>query len=220
MLKLSGYTNKGKFNNHCPENREELTVEQFQKLVTTWDGMEIIDAFSILSGLEADYIDQSKDEGLETAMWQCVNFLFAGRKEGEYLLQNLKLEEIPIPKEITLRTLWQKDNPLLPVTVQIPKGIGGLSIGQAIQARRSLEELKDIRAGLSIITAIYLQPLIDKSKFEHVRAIEIEQTILKMKVTDVFPLGFFLLRKLNQNGSWLTRTWRQLKQRLRRKETT
>lgn len=216
MLTISGKTNKSSFNSHCPENREELTVEQFEKLVNEWDGIEIIQAFSILSGIDADFIEQSKDGQLETAMYRCVSFLFKNRKESQYILQNLDLESLPIPDEFETVPLWAKDRPSRVNTVKFnkKKKIGSYSIGQAIQARRSLEDFKDLRGGISMLTAIYLQPLIDNDKYDHLRAIELQQVILKMPITKVFPIGFFLLRKLNQRGSLLSRIWNLLKQKV------
>lgn len=180
---------------HCPEDWEEVSVEQFQKIVSTWDGVDFVVAFSILSGLEINDIALSKDHKLETAMYHCIQFLFTGFDQ---------LERLPLPRVLMLRPIWQKDCPLLVDEVIIPKHIGRLSIGQNIQARKSLEGVKDIREGISIITAIYLQPLIDKGKYDHLRAIELEQIILKMPITKIFGIGFFLLRRLNANGSWLT----------------
>lgn len=202
MLTLSGKTNKGPFKIESPERKEELSVEQYQKLFTDWDGVEWIPAFSILSGLQADYIEQSTHGGLEVAMYKSIEFLF-----GPEPFPFESFESLRVPETLTILS----DSP---VTVTVPKKIGRLSIGQAIQARRSLEGLNDLRSGISIITAIYLQPLIDNGKYDHLRAIEIERTILKMPITKIFPIGFFLLRKLNQRGNWFTNVLNLLKRKL------
>lgn len=184
MLKLSAKTNTGKVILSLPQSWKETTTDQFQRIIKDWDGVDWCQLFSIISSLDVDYVRESKDGKLETIFYQCIRYVFEDL---------IKWEDLPVPKSVKFMS---RD-------IIIPKNIGRLSIGQAIQARKSLEGVKDTRECLSIITAIYLQPLIDKAKFDHLRAIEIEQDILLMPITDIFPIGFFLLRQLQNNGSWL-----------------
>lgn len=184
MLKLQVQTNNGKNMLMLPESWKETSTDQFQRIVRDWDGEDWILLFSIISGLNVDHVRESKDGKLESTFYMCIRYVFEDM---------VKWEELPVPKSIVFMSR----------AIPIPQNIGRLSIGQAIQARKSLEGVKDTRECLSIITAIYLQPLIDGAKFDHVRAIEIEQDLLLMPITDIFPIGFFLLRQLQNNGSWL-----------------
>jgi hypothetical protein len=190
MLKLNATTTKGDHKVSCPESWSETSVDQFQRIVKEWDGQDWIKLFSILSGVEANDIETSTDHKLETALYQCIQFVFA----------KSELEDLPIPNEITLRPIWYSDAPLVCDVVKIPRKIGRMTIGQAIQARKLLEETRDIREAISSVTAIYFQPLIDRTPFDMMRAIEIEQVILKMPITKIYPIGFFLLRRLNKSG--------------------
>jgi hypothetical protein len=209
MKNISYRTNKGKGSIQYPESWDETNVDQFQRLIRQTsvygnDGSapgDWIPMFSILSGIEADTIAESKDGKMETALYESIQFV----------LSKYDWDKIPIPAELTLRPIWSKDAPLNIPRVKIPREIGRLSIGQTIQARTSLADMVDLREGLSIVTAIYLQPLIDGGKFDMLRAIEIEQIILKCRITEIYPVGFFLLKKLKQPGSWLKNVWNLLK---------
>lgn len=190
MKTTTAVTNQGKAKIYTPENWDEVSVEQYQDIIGKWDKKDWLELFSILSGLKADAVAESKDGRLEGIFYETIAFVY----------DPFDWEKIPVPKSIELRPIWQRDCPLIPVTVDLPKKFENLSIGQAMQARQSLSDMADLREGISIITAICLQPLIDKGKFDMARVIEIEQVILKMSITKVFPIGFFLLRRLNRNG--------------------
>lgn len=201
MLKLTCTTNKGKEKVSCPERWDEVSVDQFQRIIREWDGQDWLQIFSILSGLNVNDIRTSTDHKLETALYQCIQFVFA----------KSELEDLPIPEEMTLRPIWLSDAPLVCDVVKIPKKIGKLTIGQAIQARKLLEGTKDIRECISSVTAIYFQPLIDKTDFDFLRAMEIEQVIAKMPITKIYPIGFFLVRRLNEYGRKPDYIWNRIR---------
>jgi hypothetical protein len=191
MLKITARTNKGKHIIQVPESWQEVTTEKFIRIIKEWDGEDWIKLFSILSDQDYDGISQSKDSKLEGTLYQAI----------EFVLSNFDFEKLEVPSFLMFNNRQ----------VQIPKNIGRLSIGQSIQARKSLEGLSDIREGISMITAIYLQPLIDKENYDHLRAIEIEQDILKMPIIHIFPIGFFLLRELERSGIKSMDVWLQVK---------
>jgi len=73
---------------------------------------------------------------------------------------------------------------------------------------------------MSIVTAIYLQPLYDKkyyglkeSLFDFHRAKELEKHILKLPITEVFPIGFFFLKQLRSYGKGFLPTLNRMIQR-------
>lgn len=190
MLKVTCQTNKGKHKLSVPDCWDEVTVDQYQRIIKEWDGTDWIKLFSILSGLEVNDIKSSTDYRLETALYQCIQFVFA----------KYELDELTLPEEITLRPLWYSKDHLVCDVVQIPKKLGRMTIGQTMQARKLLEDTRDIREAISSVTAIYFQPLIDRTEFDMIRAIELEQVIAKMSITKIYPVGFFLLRRLNESG--------------------
>jgi hypothetical protein len=181
MLKLKARTSEGTHTIFVPQSWDEVTVEQFQKLVKDYDGNDWIKLFAILSNQPYSSIHQSTDNKLETTIYQTIEY---------FLYNKMEFEALPLPKFVMFNSRQ----------IEIPRKLGKLTIGQNIQARQSLSEMKDLKEGISIMTAIYLQPLIDKKPFDHVRAIEIEQDVLKMSIVSIFPIGFFLLKKIQRSG--------------------
>lgn len=214
MLKLEAKTSTGKQSLILPEKWKETNTDTFQRIIRDWDGYDWCQLFSIVSGLPIDYVKESKDGKLEEVFYRCISFILNENPFSENGMQSFT--DLPMPERLHFMERSGKTG----MWYFIPRHLGRLSIGQAIQARKSLEGVKDTRESLSIITAIYLQPIIDNAKYDHLRAIEIEQDILKMPITDIFPIGFFLLRQLKNNGSWLGIDFDQLimrtKERLRK----
>lgn len=213
MLKLNAQTANGPINIEVPSCWQEVTVHQFQRMVTEWNGEDWIKLFSIFSGIDSVAIAKSKDYQLESTLYASIRFVFE---------EPFDFEALPVPQFIVINSK----------TLQVPKEIGRLSIGQAIQLRKAIEERKDARAAISIAAAIYLQPWYDAAdvnivmrilgkektpaEFDYESALNLEQEILKMPIVKIFPVGFFLLRSLNGSGNWLTGIWRQLRKATRR----
>lgn len=199
MRSVTTRTTKGKFKLTGPERLEEINVEKFQRIVHEWKDDDWVQLFAILFDTEATGIAESKSLAVESALYQTIEF---------FLYPEKKLEDYQIPDFVMLNNRQ----------VAIPKGAGRLSIGQLMQARKSIEDVQDYRECLSIVTAIYLQPLIDKTKkFDHLRAIEIEQEVLKMSIVHIYPIGFFLFRQLNRFGRRRINVWSVIKNFLRLK---
>lgn len=192
MLKLFARTTEGQESIKVPVCWEEVTVAQFQRMALEWDGEDWIKLFSILSGKEYAGIASSKSYKLESSLYAAVRFVFE---------QPFNFERIPMPQFIVINGK----------TVQIPKKIGRLSIGQAIQVRKYIESVGDDRAAISRAVAVYLQPLIDGRDFDYERALEIEKAVLSLPIVKIFPVGFFLLKKLNPSGNWLQSVLRRIK---------
>lgn len=208
MRSLTIRTNKEKLKIQTPERLGELSCEQFQDLLEKWDFEDWIDGFSIVTGLEVKEIKQSKDGSLEGALYETIAFLF-DKKQWD------ALDKLPIPKEFEVRPIWSSDCDLITPTANLKK-IGRFSIEQAIQARKHLEGVRDLRQGLSMVTAIYLQPILDQGKTNHrgepmgfdmAEVSRYEVLISKMYIERVYPLGFFLLRKLNGYGMQPLNVW-------------
>jgi len=201
MLRLQARTQNKTSIIECPESFSETATFKFQKLISEWDGEDWCQLFSILSGMDVDQVRESKDGKLEAMFYQCISFVFT---------EKIDFEKLPLPETLSINSK----------IIPIPRDLGRLSIGQAIQARKSIEGVKDTRECLSIITAIYLQPLLDNAKYDHLRAIEVEQEILLMPITSIFPIGFFFLRQLRPSGNMLQialdRVTREIKETLRK----
>jgi hypothetical protein len=214
MLTLKATTTKGQTTIQTPERMAEMSVEQLQNVVAKWDWEDWVQCFSLVTGIPADYIEQSTDGSTENALYQTIEFLL-DKREWE------KLNQLPIPKTLTIQPIWFKDCPLIPKEIDLPKKLGRMSIGQTIQARKHLEGVRDLREGISMVTAIYLQPLLDAekdkrgklipAKFDMLQVIHYESLIAKMYVTHIYPIGFFLLKRLNESGTRRMSVWRVIR---------
>jgi hypothetical protein len=197
MRTITARTSTGKHEIVTPESWAETSVEQYQKIIGEWDKTDFCQLFGILTGMDRITVSESVDTKLASALYEVIEYVYA----------DIDWDRLPVPETLQLRPIFAKDIDGVPVTVNIPKGIGPLSIGQAIQSRQSLEGFKDIREGISIVTAIYLQPIIDKGPFDMLRVIPLEQLILKMPITKIYPIGFFLLTRLKTFGKKPASLW-------------
>lgn len=93
------------------------------------------------------------------------------------------------------------------ITIDLPQNIKELSIGQNIHARREIEKCTILEEAIPMVTAIYLQPLIDKGKFVLNRAKEIAKEIEQLPIYLIHPLGFFLLNHVPKPGQLSPKTW-------------
>jgi len=125
---------------------------------------------------------------------------------GWIIFQPAAFKEAPLPK-----VLQFKD-----AVIDIPQNIRELSIGQAIHMRREIERLKILDACIPIAIGIYLQPLIDKGKFNLSRAKEIAAEVEEMPITLTYPIGFFLLRSAMRPGRSTPGIWHRVSSNLKR----
>jgi len=91
--------------------------------------------------------------------------------------------------------------------VDVPTNIKALPIGQNIHVRREIEKAEVLADAIPMACAIYLQPLIDKTKFDLNRAKEIAKEIEQMSIALIHPLGFFLLTHVLKPGNSSVKTW-------------
>ncbi len=160
---------------------------QFIKMASEWDGSDLVQLFSILSGMEYKALRDTHDYVLEEQLLNATKFVYE---------EPMAFKEAKVPHWITINSRQ----------VRIPAHIGGLSIGQSIHVRQALDKVKTWEELLAFVVAIYIQPIYDEADFDYHRAMELEQDILKLPITETYPLGFFLLKPLMKYGqSTMTR---------------
>lgn len=177
----------------APTCWREVTVEQAQRIAKEWDCVDKITLFNILTGTEYQRVRESTDIG--GTFWDVIQFAYFPSE-----VKNAKL-----PRVIKLNGKL----------IGIPQKVGRLTIGQSIAVRQKMEEVqmrieKAIKENpgfkkytftdgfyfdeiIAFTCAVYLQPLYDLSPFDDERAAQLEKDILRMSITDVYPIGFFLL---------------------------
>lgn len=183
----------------CPTCWEECTVEVFQRVYANCkEGDDLIKIFSALTGLPYAQVSETKADELELELYRAVAFVLYDEERFRY-----------IERPDTIKILGK--------TITIPKKIESLTVAQNFHVRSKMIGAKNIETLISFATAVYLQPLIDESKFDLSRAKEIEKEILKMNIFDIYPIGSFLLGKLKKSGSvgLPSLLWKKLKTAIR-----
>jgi hypothetical protein len=194
-MKWAVTTSKGISEISVPDGWDAMPAAMYQKLASEWDGSDLIRLFSILSGHSYKALYNSKDRELESGLIAATHFIY---------------EQKPAFKEQDCPKVFKYNGREIPV----PKDLASLSIGQNIHIYQRLTTAKCYDELISLACAVYLQPEIDNSEFNSERAFKIEKEIEAMPVTEVYPLGFFLLRPLIKSGQILQRKGRNILSRL------
>lgn len=164
--------------------------------ITQWDSdkpvqdKDPIKLYSILTGLSYEKISSSTDKALEAALWESSRFVYEADSD---------FYRAPVPDVLKFSGK----------EYTIPKQMGRMTIGQNVQLRQQMRFGKDSSLLLSLAVAVCLQPDIDaraeggkmvKAPFDFDRALEIEKEIKSMPITEIYPVGFFLLSRLKPFG--------------------
>lgn len=168
----------------------------FQRIITEWDPelpilkRDRLKLFGILTGTDFKGVAESQSETLEAAVWQVTNFVY---------YEQMDFDALPRPKTLTVKG----------ITVVIPEQLGRMTIGQNIHVRQALMSGGNPAEQISLACAIYLQPLLDASvvdgketpaEFNYERALQIEEHIKAMPITEIYPVGFFFSSRLAPYG--------------------
>jgi hypothetical protein len=175
------YTNNGK-KFHAINSWPECSVAKYQRIVKE-QPKDPVGLFSILTDQDYEFINNSTDPDIEIRMNACIDFFFSD-PEGF--------------KGVGLQKIIKIDNKIL----EVPSRPGALTLGQAIQLRRRIAETKFLQENIAAAAAIYLQPLYDEAPFDMDKALDLEKILLTMPITRIYPVGFFLLRRLTSSGRW------------------
>lgn len=160
----------------------------FQRIITDWEPdieiklRSVTKLFSIMLDRPMDFINDSRDADLEEALLHCTQFVYT---------EPMDFAKLPLPKNLSINGK----------AILIPKDLGRMTIGQNIHVRQAMAS-KDGNALISLVTAIYLQPIYDNAKFDYYRALELEKHILKLPIVATYPIGFFFLTQLKNSGPW------------------
>lgn len=179
----------------CPSCWEELKTRQYVRILKEWEPEKDIadrDYFKLLSILtDSNYA--TMDPTIENQV-TLTNLL------GWVITQPFKLKQ-ELPKVLRIGDK----------VIDIPRDPSELSIGQNIHLRRDfIDKSTILEENMSIATAIYLQPMIDNSKFNLSRAKEIAKEVDEMPIYMIYPVGFFLLIRASKFGLPPKRNWLQV----------
>lgn len=182
---MKQYTLNGKAFN-CPESWHDITIEQLLKLNVGYT--RSLEAIAICTGISEDEWSRSTDYALLDQVEQ--NLLFLMSPDG------LVLEDLP--KEFVFR--GEK--------VSTISDIGTLSIGQYQDLKDYINEFYkqegpevDTIRRLSLypkITAIYLQPIIDKAEYDWKKAEDYSKELFEYSAMEVSAWGSFFIGKFKE----------------------
>lgn len=182
---------------YCPDRWALTSTDIFQKIIPTGEldkdprDRDPVKLFAILTGTSYEGLRDSEDYNLEAAVYALTKFVYEESRD---------FASLPIP--LSLRVGGK--------TLEIPRDVGKLTIGQNAHVRRAAAGVKDAAAVMSLIVAIYLQPLFDagardgkmvKAPFDFDRALELEKDILLLPIVNIYPIGFFFLSRLKKFGA-------------------
>lgn len=201
-LKVKGYP--------VPDCWAKCSTDTFQKMVTDWEpekeikDRDRVKLYAILCNQPYDLLSKHQDPHLDALLWEASRFVFE---------EHADFENLPLPKYLETHGKH----------ILIPKKLGALTIGQNIHVRQAINSGKDPNGLISLVVAVYLQPLIDSvvgngkekaGQFNYERALEIEERIKLLPIKVTYPIGFFFLKKLRPFG---TRLWWSLRLTTRRR---
>ena len=170
MISFNVNTDKGKLKITAPSSWEELTVKQLI-LIKSVDSDDLIQLFSIVTGIEFDRLNNSKDAKLEAHLYQTI----------EFLLESPEWEKIKAPRRYNLGGKLY----------EVPD-ISKATLGQNVMLSNTIANSKDFIGLLPKVIAIYFQPVIDGSFNRH-RIPEVEELVLNSAALDAYGVGSFFL---------------------------
>lgn len=176
-----------------------LKTKHFCRIYSEWEDPKIqiedrdyFKLFSILT--DTDYKSFHGTAWNEVTIWNCVR----------WVIEQPTGYEIAIPKVLKIDGRF----------VDIPEKPELLSIGQNVQLLSKIQKMKDLNEGISIATAIFLQPLYDNCPFDIKKAMALKEKIDEMPAAVIWPIGFFLLKNINKSGRHGSRIWSLIKDSL------
>lgn len=195
----------------CATCKEELTIGQYQRILREWYATDPdilkrdnLNLFGILTG--TDFKNMTVTVENEQAIFDCISWVFN--------------EPFAYSKEIP-KVMQIGDE-----IIDIPKNVGACSIGQNTIMKQITDSCQYLEEGISMAVAIFLQPEYSKMqwertwreskdfKFDYSKAKEIEKEVSQMPASVVYPVGFFLLSRVAQNGIKPPGIWLRIKNSL------
>jgi hypothetical protein len=175
-------TNKGEKQVNVPTSWAGVTLKQYAQLVTVWDGSDLLQLFSILSGLSVKTLNETVDPALYESLEISTRFIYD---------QEPPFKKAEKPKTITVNGK----------TLEVPANLNGLTIGQSIMVRQEIDKAKNYEEVMAMALACYFQNKYDDTEeFNSNRALDLLPHFENMPVGEGYGIAVFLLRPLMRSG--------------------
>jgi len=178
-----------------PETWRETTTELFQRYVKEWDKVDRVKLFCIQTGYDETLVRNAKSENLQDIIDRCTDYVW---------FNPIDFDTLPVPKVVIIGNR----------TILIPTKIEEMTIEQNMILKNAMAACTDLRELISLAVAVYIQPLYDQAEFDHDSYKTLQTYVEQCPITDTYPIGFFLLKRLRQRGKDGFLSWRQAIHRL------
>jgi len=183
-----------------PTCYEDITTRQYERIVSEWDmtkhpaDRNYFQLFCILVNADFKMFHETSEN--EVTLMNSIKW---------YWNSEFKFDET-LPKALKIGDK----------IVMLPTDVGDLSPGQNIHLRQYLDTksiLQDADGNVldytsyAMAVAVYLQPILDESKFDFKRALELEKQIAEMPIYLIRPIGFFIIANVLNYGRKPERSW-------------
>lgn len=183
-------TNAGTRELEGPIGYSGMYMEEFDRLTTEWkDRGNLLEAFSILFQIDYKLLLTCTDEKLSVLIPKALTFL-----------NGLDLYKLPVPAFIEVNGH----------KIEIPKNLRKLSVGQAMILRQRMDTQPKEQL-ITYATAVYLQPLYFNNLPDSDQVEMLEAVLKRCTVIEIFPIGYFFLRRLSNYGNPLLNLFRVMK---------
>lgn len=191
----------------APASWKEVTTKQYARIKRDWEP-------------EKDIADRDYVKLLQLLINHPGPIPFDRNVENDLTLMSILgwviTEEERFPKELPKALKIGRQ------TYMVPQDPSELSIGQNIHLRRAIEKAKAkakiMEEVIATAVSIYMQPIIDGTKkFDNTRAQEIAAELEDMPAFVVYPIGFFLLRRVSRYGMKPVPRWHLIRTNLVRR---
>tara|TARA_R110000737_G_scaffold229354_1_gene243072 strand:- start:267 stop:899 length:633 start_codon:yes stop_codon:yes gene_type:complete len=184
---------------NSPSAWNELTLYQFIRIENEFmkDKENFILLFNILTGLDIEFLEGSKDKEVEKQLYRICAF---------------------ICEPIELDNVTHSDALLINGdAVMIPKDLSDITLGQKIMVSQAIKNIDDIVTKIPIVLANIMQPAKD-GKYDRHKVKELEVIINDCNGLECYSLakGFFLRSKI-LNNIGLTNSKAYQSQRMRQR---
>jgi hypothetical protein len=169
----------------CPDDWDEMKTAQycrFKSVKKVKDGAEyLVRVFSAIIGKEYELMRDLDGDEAVSVLFTTVGFVF-----GEEPFRDL-----PIPKSIKIGG----------IDYTIPTNVGRLTLEQNIRLRQAIQRADYLEECIGDAVAIYLSnQRTPEGNFDSDHFDELKRSVDDLPINVTFPIGFFLLNRVNNFG--------------------
>lgn len=204
-MRLKAQNNKGNaITIETPGTWHKVTTRQFIKLRFEWDGRDLVQLLSILSGKKYHVLNDDKELEVISGLLASLGWVFD---------EKIAWTKLPMPN--ALKIDGKK--------ILVPTDLMSQTFGQKVHLAQNMVDplsyvetsgYRDYTRLMPLAVAIYLQPAHDGGTFNMESAEKLAEKIQDLPIVDVYPIASFFFEKLSGSSrrgasGWLQRLTRR-----------